>query len=398
MQQMIDPAVLAADLAWPLTLLIAWAMGEVGQRWLRIPRISIYAIVGFLLASPQAGFLPPTPSESIRLLANIAFGLIIFEAGYRINLRWLRANPWIAVTSIAESVLSFGAVYALVRWRGMAEDPALMIAALAMATSPATVLRVITELRTSGQVTERIMHLSALNTALAVLVLKVLVGLTPAGSVGDVPEATYDTVLVLLAAVLSGLLMGAFVPAMLKAVRRTTLDGTIAYAIAVIVLAALNHGLGLSPMLATLTFGLVSRHRRVFLTATQRGFGTLGSVLTVILFVFAAVSLEWRQVGAGLGLGVAIILVRQTVKIAAVGSFSFLSGISWRKGLFTGLAMAPMSAIALLVLEQSREIDLGLLEQLAPLAAASLLMEMLGPIIVGRVLHIAQETPDTQEG
>jgi Kef-type K+ transport system membrane component KefB len=398
MQQMIDPAVLAADLAWPLTLLIAWAMGEVGQRWLRIPRISIYAIVGFLLASPQAGFLPPTPSESIRLLANIAFGLIIFEAGYRINLRWLRANPWIAVTSIAESVFSFGAVYALVRWRGMAEDPALMIAALAMATSPATVLRVITELRTSGQVTERIMHLSALNTALAVLVLKVLVGLTPAGSVGDVPEATYDTVLVLLAAVLSGLLMGAFVPAMLKAVRRTTLDGTIAYAIAVIVLAALNHGLGLSPMLATLTFGLVSRHRRVFLTATQRGFGTLGSVLTVILFVFAAVSLEWRQVGAGLGLGVAIILVRQTVKIAAVGSFSFLSGISWRKGLFTGLAMAPMSAIALLVLEQSREIDLGLLEQLAPLAAASLLMEMLGPIIVGRVLHIAQETPDTQEG
>lgn len=395
---MIDPAVLAADLAWPLTLLVAWAMGEVGQRWLRIPRISIYAITGFLLASSQAGLLPPTPSERILLLANIAFGLIIFEAGYRINLRWLRANPWIAVTSLAESALSFGAVYALVRWRGMAEDPALMVAALAMATSPATVLRVITELRTSGQVTERIMHLAALNTALAVLVLKVLVGLTPTGSVGDVPEATYDTVLVLLAAVLSGLLMGAFVPALLKAVRRTTQDGTIAYAIAVIVLAALNHSLGLSPMLATLTFGLVSRHRRVFLTATQRGFGTLGSVLTVVLFVFAAVSLEWRQVGAGLGLGVAIVLVRQAAKIAAVGSFSFLSGISWRKGLFTGLAMAPMSAVALLVLEQSREIDLGLLDQLAPLAAASLLMEMLGPIVVGRVLHFAQETPDTQEG
>ncbi len=395
---MIDPAVLAADLAWPLTLLIAWAMGEVGQRWLRIPRISIYAIVGFLLASPQTGFLPPTPSEAMRLLANIAFGLIIFEAGYRINLRWLRANPWIALTSLAESALSFGAVYGLVRWRGMAEDPALMVAALAMATSPATVLRVITELRSSGQVTERIMHLSALNTALAVLVLKVLVGLTPTGSVGDVPEATYDTVLVLLAAVLSGLLMGGFVPALLKAVRRTTQDGTIAYAIAVIVLAALNHSLGLSPMLATLTFGLVSRHRRVFLTATQRGFGTLGSVLTVVLFVFAAVSLEWRHVSAGFGLGVAIILVRQVAKVAAVGSFSFLSGISWRKGLFTGLAMAPMSAIALLVLEQSREIDLGLLDTLAPLAAASLLMEMLGPIIAGRVLHFAQETPDTQEG
>ncbi len=395
---MLDPATLATELAWPLALLIAWAMGEIGQRWLRTPRISIYAITGFLLASSQAGLLPPRPSERILLLANIAFGLILFEAGYRINLRWLRANPWIGVTSAAESVLSFVAVYALVRWRGMAQDPALMLAALAMASSPATVVRVINELRTSGQVTERVLHLSALNSALAVLVLKVLVGLTPSGTVGDVPGATYDTVLVLGAAVLSGLLMGAFVPALLKAVRRTSQDSTVAYAIAVIVLVALNHSLDFSPLLATLTFGLVSRHRRVFLTPSQRGFGTMGDILTLVLFVFVAVTLEWRQVGAGLGLGLAIILVRQAAKVLAIGAFAFLSGISWRKGLFTGLAMAPMSAIVILVLEQSRQLDIALLDHLAPLAAASLLMEMLGPIVVGRAMHFAQETPDTQEG
>lgn len=395
---MLDPATLAADLAWPITLLIAWAAGELGQRWLRIPRISVYAIVGFMLASSQTGFLPPTPSDRILLLANIAFGLILFEAGYRINLRWFRANPWLAATSIAESALSFAAVYWLVRSRGMAEDPALLLSALAMASSPATIVRVLNELRSSGQVTERVLHLSALNSALAVLVLKVIIGLTPAGTVGDVPAAAYDTVLVLGAAVLSGYLMGAFVPALLKAVRRTTQDSTIAYALAVIVLVALNHSLEFSPVLATLTFGLVSRHRRVFLTPTQRGFGTMGDLLAVLLFTFVAVRLEWRQVGAGLGLGVAILFVRQAAKVTAIGALAFLSGTSWRKGLFTGLAMAPMSAIVIVVLEQSRLVGLGMLDQLAPLAAASLLMEMIGPILVGRALHLACELPDTKEG
>jgi len=392
-----DPLKLAADLAWPLAVLIAWVAGELGRRWLRIPRISSYAIMGFLLASTQGGLLPPVPSERILLLANIAFGLILFEAGYRINLRWLRANPWLAATSIAESALSFIAVYAFVRWRGMPENASQLLAALAMASSPATIVRVINELRSSGQVTERVLHLSALNSALAVLVLKVIVGLTPNDSVGDITQQTYDTVLLLGAAVLSGLLMGAFVPAMLKAVRRTTQDSTVAYALAVIVLVALNHSLDFSPILATITLGMVSRHRRVFLTPTQRGFGTMGDILAVLLFVFAAVSLEWRQVGAGLGFGLAILLVRQAAKVLAIGGFAFLSGISWRKGLFAGLAMAPMSAIIILVLEQSRQLDIGMLEHLAPLAAASLLMEMLGPIIVGRALHFAQENPDTQE-
>ncbi len=395
---MLDLTTLAADLAWPLALLIAWTAGELGQRWLGVPRISIYATVGFLLASSQAGLLPQTPSDHILLLANIAFGLILFEAGYRLNLRWFRANPWLAATSLAESALSFGAVYWLVRAQGMDQEPARLLAALAMASSPATIVRVLNELRSSGQVTERVLHLSALNSALAVLVLKVLMGLTPSGDVGDVPLATYDTVLLLGAAALSGYLMGAFVPALLKAVRRTTQDSTIAYALAVIVLVALNHSLDFSPVLATLTFGLTSRHRRVFLTPTQRGFGTMGDLLAVLLFTFVAVRLEWRQVGAGLGLGAAILIVRQLAKSAAIGAFAFLSGTSWRKGLLTGLAMAPMSAIVIVVLEQSRMVGLGMLDRLAPLAAASLLMEMLGPVLVGRALHFAGETPDSREG
>ena len=36
------------------------------------------------------------------MLADVAFGLILFELGYRINLRWLRTNPWIGVSGLVE--------------------------------------------------------------------------------------------------------------------------------------------------------------------------------------------------------------------------------------------------------------------------------------------------------
>jgi len=389
---------LPAELAWPITLLIAWAFGEFARRWALVPRISSYALTGFVASLPVVGLLAPVPLARIVLLAKIAFGLILFEAGYRLNLRWLRSNPWMGVTSVVESVLTFVLVNWFARAYGVGPERALLIAALAMATSPATVLRVITESRSSGQVTERILHLSALNCALAVLVSKVIVGSLSANVAEPVRAAASDTVLMLGGGILSGMLMGAFVPAVLRAVRRTGHDTTIAYALAVIALVSLNHAYALSPILATLTFGLVSRNRRVFLTPSQRGFGALGEVLSLLLFVFVAVPVDWNHVRAGVGLGIGIVVVRQVAKIAASTGLAFVSGTSWKKGLLTGAAMMPMSAAVILVLEESPDLGLKLLADLAPLAAASLLLEILGPIVVGRALYFAHEVPDAQEG
>lgn len=114
------------DGAWPITIFIAWYMGELAQRWTKLPRISVYAVVGFILASSQSGFLPPTNS-STTLLANIAFGLLLFECGYRINLHWLRTNPWIVVTSVTESMFIFIAVYAVMIWFAQSQMMALFV-------------------------------------------------------------------------------------------------------------------------------------------------------------------------------------------------------------------------------------------------------------------------------
>jgi len=380
-------------LVWPLALAIAWVAGEFGHRWTGLPRISIYGLVGFVLANLQAGMLPS--SDNIVLLANIAFGLILFELGYRINLRWLRNNPWLGLTSLVESIVTFVAVFYVAQAFGMPFIPSLLLSSLAMATSPAAVLRIVNEQRSSGQVTERILHLSAFSCVLAVFTFKVVLGLWVFQSTGDILHALWNSLIVLLVSAAIGGLFGVALPALLNRLNNAERDATVAFAIAVIILVALTHTLKLSPVPAALAFGLMARHRRVSLSQAEQNFGALGNLLTVLLFVFMASRLEWQMVMAGFGLALVLFAVRFMVKIASVAAFSHVSGVSWRKGALTGVALTPLSAFVILLLEQTRHLGIGLIDELTALAAITLMLEVIGPVITQWALVMAGETHDS---
>lgn len=394
---MIEVKTIITDLAWPLGILIAWFIGELGYRWIKIPHISIYAIVGFLIAFPQLGLLPQTQPIPVLLLANIGFGLILFEAGYRMNLRWMLNNPWVALSSVLEAALTFILVFYLLKFYGLAFSTSLILAALSMATSPATVIRVINEQRSSGQVTERLLHLSVLNCVWTVFLFKIIVGFAMFHSSESIGQATYNSLNVLLISTILGILFGVIMPLLLRMIKSSCNDNTLPFAIAVILLVALTYNLKLSPVLATLTFGLVSRHGRMVFNSSLRGFGTLGDLLSMLLFVFIAATIEWRQVVAGMSVGLLIIVIRQLAKVAGIILFAHISGISWKKGFLTGMAMAPMSVFVLLILEQSRYIGINFIDTLAPLAMVALTLEVLGPIILQKALLLAHEIPLSKE-
>jgi len=385
------------DLAWPLTVAIAWVLGEFGHRQLGLPRISVYGLAGFALGPTQLGLLPSADTDVVMLLANVAFGLILFEFGYRINLRWLRSNPWIAATGGVEALATFAVAYAVASAFGMSTLAALLLASLAMSTSPAAILRVINEQRSSGQVTERAMHLTAMNCMLSVFAFKSIVGFWMYQATGSVWNAMSGSVILLLASVALGVVFGAGVPSLLRHVGRLTRDATVGFALGVILLVAIAHAFRLSPVLAALTFGFMARHRRVTLNQTQRNFGAIGDLLAVVLFVFVATTIDWHRVVAGLGLALVLIVVRFGSKVLVVGAFARVSGVSWRKGLLTGLAMTPISVFVILLLEQERFMGIDLIDQLAPLAAVTLLLEIVGPLVSQRALHLAGESAEGPE-
>lgn len=387
----------AADLAWPFTIALAWVVGEAGHRWTSLPRISLYGAVGFLFGSTQLGVLPAASGASAMLIANVAFGLILFEFGYRVNLRWLRTNPWIGVTGLLEALATFAAVYAVARLFGMPSLSALLMASLAMSSSPATLMRVINEERSSGQVTERVLHLAAINCVLAVFTFKMIVGFWTFQVSGSVWQAASSSLFLLAVSAAIGGVFGLAVPALLRRFGRLTEDATVAFAIGVILVVAIAHSGKLSPVLAALTFGLVARHRRVTLNPTQRNFGVLGDLLAVVLFVFVATTVEWQRAWAGIGLALVLIAVRLTTKVLATSALAHVSGVTLRKGVLTGLALTPISVFVILLLEQARYLGIDLIDQLAPLAAATLLLELIGPVVTQRALRAAGESSESAQ-
>jgi Kef-type K+ transport system membrane component KefB len=391
-----DYSFLLQSIAWPLVLLLAWFIAERAHEAWHIPRVTSYVAVGLVGGLVNLPGLT-TDVPGLPFLANVALSLVLFELGYRINLRWFRHNPWVLVLGVVESIVTFGVIYWVSGWFGLATDLRLIIAALSISASPAGIVRVANELRSAGQVTERVLHLCAINCMVSVLALKLVVGYWYLSTSGDLVLAAFGSIHQVGTSVAVGGLLGVAVPWLLR-LRNTHERGvTVVFALSVLLLTTAAYGLKLSPLLAALTFGIVARERRVHLTNAQRDFGTAGDLLSIFLFVYIASLLDWADVGTGMLLGLLLILVRTASKVGCNLVAARLSGITERKGLLTGLALTPMSAFAILLIEQSRLYGFApAIEVLSVMGGMMLLQELLGPVVTQRALLAAHETHVTK--
>lgn len=388
----------SASLAWPLAFAFAWLLGEALFRTAQVSRLSAYVLVGFVLGYAQLGLLPRPSESALMLVANMALGLMLFEFGYRINLRWLRLNKWMLASALLGSLATFAGVYAVATAFGQSAITAALLAALAVATSPAELLRVVNEERSSGQVTERMLHMAAVNSLLAVLVFNAVVGFWAFRSSASVWHAVSSSALVFIASASVGVAFAYAVPVALRAAGRMEHSATLGFAFGVMLLVALTHAMKISPALAALCFGFAARHRHIVLTPAQRNFGALGDLLCVLLFVFIGATVAWPRLASGIGLALALVAVRFAAQMLGSVAFARLAGVSWRKGALTGLALAPMSALVVALLVQTRFMGVNLMDELAALAGATLLLGVLGPVMTHLALRWAHEVPERPDG
>ncbi len=383
---------LLVSIAWPVLLLLAWVVGERLHAWWRVPRVSSYVAVGLLAGfAGQPGL--HVAHVGFSFLANVALALVLFELGYRINLRWFRHNPWVLLVGLVESFVTFGLVYWASGWFDLAWEVRLIIAALAVSASPAGIMRVANELRGAGQVTERVMHLCAINCLVAVMLVKVVVGYWHLSTSGDWVAASLGSIYALFIAVALGGAMGVLVPWLARLPDVRSNSATVLFALSVLLLTTAAFALKVSPLLVALSFGIVARERRVQLTHAQRDFGSLGDLLGMFLFVYVAALIDWSHVWTTLGIAFTLLSLRVVSKVVCNLAVAQLSGITARKGGLTGLALTPMSAFAILLLDQSRQYGFEpATAAFAAMAAMMALQELIGPWVTQRSLMAAQET------
>ncbi len=206
--------------------------------------------------------IPPLPATEWRLVVDLALGILLFELGSKVNLRWLKANPWIAGTSLLESTATFAVVFSMLVWFGVADITAAVVATIAIATSPAIVIRIVTESRAQGQVTDRLMLMTALNCIYAVIFHKLAV----AGMHGEAGTSVIHTVLAPLYLLGGSALLAWLFGITFERIHHYlgqheetfsfVLFGMIAFA------TIMASTLKLSPLLVLLAAGLITRYRR----------------------------------------------------------------------------------------------------------------------------------------
>ncbi|MCX7185475.1 MAG: cation:proton antiporter [Nitrosospira sp.] len=376
-----------------LTLVIAVLVGEGLMRYLRLPRIVGYVGIGLLLGPAGLNLIPELPAAEWRLLVDLALGILLFELGSKVNLHWLKANPWIAGTSLLEAAATFSAVFGLLLWFDVAHVTAAVVATITIATSPAIVVRTVTESRAHGQVTERLLLMTALNCIYAIVCHKLAVAFMH-DEAGTSPIHTVLQPLYLIGgSALLGWLFGSafnFVHRHLGRHEETfsfLLFGMIA--IATIVASTLM----LSPMLVLLAAGLITRYQRQRPRTFLPHFGSAGAVLVILMFTANGMAANLDGLRDSMLLVVLLILVRTIAKLLPVLMLARHSGISTQQALALGVALAPMSGLTLLLtLDTAAAFPAFASGPGLVLMSSIVILELAGPILVQMALRGTGET------
>jgi len=385
-----------------LILLAGLIGGECARRLVALPRITGYVLIGLILGPFGLNWFDQANMDAAGVLVDLAVGLVLFELGQRLDLRWLRRDPWLGVTGLAESGLSFACMFFVLRWFGIEPLFAAFAAAIGMATSPAVVLLVTKEMKAEGQVTERALCLTALNSVLAFTVVTLLTAFVHieyrAGTLVALVQPTY----VLVGSVLLGFIAArlAIYGARLLGKRE---QRQFAMHVALLVLAVgLAEALKISVLVALLTFGISARnldHNRWIMSINT---GYAGQIFYVVLFVFIGAALRPDQFATGGLLAIGLVLSRFAGKSIGVMLFAPLSRLRTGSAGLLSLTLVPMSGLALMLPQGPGNLYPEFGAKLsAVVLAAAVILELAGPIAAQFALRRAGETehlPDVRYG
>ncbi|MEE8450733.1 MAG: CBS domain-containing protein [Thermoguttaceae bacterium] len=157
-----------------IMLTVALAAGGLGGV-LRLPKVTSYLLVGVLLGWLMSDHIPDDYAERIEPLTKLAIALVLFNLGCQFPMgrarRIMRRAMRLSLGELGATFLLVGLGSLLL---GADWEVALLLAALAMATAPATTILVLKEAESEGPVTEYANALVAVNNFASIVAFELL--------------------------------------------------------------------------------------------------------------------------------------------------------------------------------------------------------------------------------
>lgn len=391
------PPVVSHAAVFGALVVLGLLAGDAARRYAALPRITGYVVAGALVGPHALGLLTDNMLFDLRLLIDLSVGLIVFELGFRLDFKWLKANRWLLVTAIAESLFCFWAIFAALAFFGFRPVLAAMAAAIGTATSPAIVMLVVHELRAQGQITERLLLFTAVNSVFAFVLLTLLLPFLHLEHEAGWEQALFHPLYLLWGSILAGYLACLLMLRLAAWLGKSEERQFILLVGMVVLGVGLAHALKLSVSLTLITFGMLARNLDKGYAVLPVHFGHGSQLFFVILFVLVGASLEFSAFNAAAAAMVAVyIVVRFLGKSAALLAFGSLSGIRPGGAGLLAVALVPLSGSAVVMVRDTTSLYPAFGKELAAVVlSAVVILELIGPIATQFALRRAGEAhPD----
>lgn len=375
-----------------ITLLLGLIGGRLARLTRILPAISGYIAVGFLVGPNGFNIVTPSLLSDAGFFVDIALGLILFDLGRHLDFSWLRRDQPLLWMGIAESSLTFIAIFSLLMFFKFHWLSSALAATIASATSPAVVMMIANDMSSEGPITRRTLMLTSLNNLFALIVFTILLPITHYQT-SSLELMAQNIAYRLCMSIILGIIIFFITANLGRLLGKNKESQFILFVGAVTLSIGLAISLNLSSMLTLFTLGVAARNLDFKHFLMEIDFGWLARVFIVLLFVVTGVYLRPQGLWQATWIVLAFLFVKLFAKFFGVLLFSHASRLTKRQAFSLALALSPMAELAIGMSNRLINFNPDFSRQLITIITAVVaILYFLGPIVVQFAFSHSDET------
>lgn len=326
---------------------------------LKLPNVTAYIFAGILLGPIfklfyKPGFMSIEMMGSMSFLTDLALAFIAFGVGRFLKLDVLKkSGSRIIIITLFESIMAavfifitmliIGKVTGLIEWKF-----ALLLAAIASATAPASTMMTIRQTKAKGDFVNTILQVITLDDAISLILFSVSMAIITA----DSNSQTSSFILVLipilktLLSVVIGFVLGFVLHLLVNRPTRSTDNRLILTISTLMIFSGLSFMLDVSPLLGVMAMGMayvnISKEESLF-----RQVEYFSPIFLTMFFVLSGMRLELSSLVAIGWIGVVYFLVRIAGKYSGATLGSIVTNSTENNKKYLGLALIPQAGVSL---------------------------------------------------